>query len=303
MVFLNPLERANIQDIMQHAGSGVDTGMLFSLLQGTIEGAQQRRQETVAQRRALAAQYRDQAMQLAAQGATESAVQNAIGGMAENSMFGRGNMGDERVGRLMDYVGGLYDDGPVSGLAPADYRAQFDVAAGLDDEDRAAVGQLVLQGMQQGTSFREIAQQVQQQAVATGQDEVSTQALMNEAESAYERLIGSSLEDMRGFGAKLRSSLSATGGDEMNLTPGMLAEATGLDDNTFAPIVGTGEGEGGRRTVESFLAQAVNDPQLFRQLMGSSLYQERQQQPAYSPSAFTSNRPGTSWDRFGFARQ
>lgn len=250
---LNPLERENIQDIIQHAGSGVDPGLLFSLLQGTVEGAQQRRSENVAARRSIAAELRDRAMTLASQGASEDAVTAALSGMAEASPLGAGARGDERVGRLMNYVGGLYGEGPVSGLAPADYRAQFDTT-GIDEEDRAAVGTLVLQGMQKGIPFRDIAQSVRQQAVATGQDELTTQALMGEAETAYERLIGTSLEEMRSQGDVLRG---VTEGQVPNFVSNFAGE-TGIPEEQFGGIQATG--------VEGLLAQAVNDPRLWSQL-------------------------------------
>ena len=266
---LNPYERSTLQNIAQYADSGIDGGMLFSLLQGTVEGAMARRQENIARQRELMSGLQSQAMQLATSGASEDAISAALMGQA-------GPLNDRREGRLMDFVGGLYDDGPVSGLAPADYRAQFATATGVDEEDRAAIGSIVVQGVNEGTPFRDIVDLVRQQAVATGQDELMTQALVGEAETAYERLIGGSMESARNLETRLWNTLNEQGIDPGDLQEGHLAEATGLDASAFEGYESP--------TVEGFVAQAVNDPELFRRLLESELY-------GPEVNAFTSNRP------------
>ena len=249
---LNRLETQNIQDIIQGAGAGVDPSFLFSLLQGTVGGAQDRRAEKVDQRQQLQAQFQQQAMEMAGMGASEDAVASALTGMAAGTPLARGNRGDERVAGLESFVGGLYDQGPVSGLAPADYRAQFDTGV-VDEEDRAAVGGIVLENMQKGMSFRDIRNVVRQQAVATGQDEMMTQELLAAAEESYEALIGTTLEEMRGTGDVLRSY-----GYDTNVDSNALAGLVGMEQGDLAgPQIGPEAG------IESFMASLVNDPRAY----------------------------------------
>lgn len=254
---LSPLERQNVTDILQHAGSGVDPGMLFSLLQGTVEGAQTRRAEKVQARQSIAAELRDRAMQLATSGAEESAVAAALGGMAQGTPLSAGPRGERRVGKLMDYVGNLYgEEGPISGLAPADLRAQFNTAGGaLPEELRMQVAGEIAEQTQKGLPFREQAEIIRRGAIAMGHDELTTEALLGEAEMVYERLIGTSLEEMRGTGDVLRSRLSDPG----SFDAGVLSGETGIEESAFG---GVGPGS----NVEGFLAQAVNDPRLYGQL-------------------------------------
>lgn len=286
---LNPYERSTLQNIAQYADSGIDGGMLFALLQDTIGGATARRQEHIARQRELMSGLQSQAMQLATSGASEDAISAALMGQA-------GPLNDRREGRLMDFVGGLYDDGPVSGLAPADYRAQFATADGVDEEDRAQIGSTVVQEMQKGTPFRDIRDLINKVAIAGGVDEMTAQAWQQEAEVAYERLLGGSMEDARNLETRLFNAISGEGGDPQGLTPGMLSSATGLDDNAFAPFVGTGEGEAGISTVEGFLGQVVNDPDLYRRLLESELYG-----PKVSPQPMVTASGGPWTDRFGWA--
>ena len=253
---LNPYETANIQDIIQGAQAGVDPSFLFSLLQGTVGGAQERRADKVAQRQQLTAQLQQQAMEMAGMGASEDAVASALSGMAQATPLARGARGDERVAGLESFVGDLYQDGPVSGLAPADYRAQFDTG-GIDEVDIQETGKTVLVGMQKGMSFRDIRNQIRQAAVATGKDEMTTQELLAIAEDSYERLIGTTLEEMRGTGDVLRSY-----GYSTNVDPNELAGLIG-EETLGGPALPEGAG------VESFMASLVNDPRAyaaFRQL-------------------------------------
>lgn len=247
---LSPYERQQLEWLQKNEGTDPQgAGMFFDIL----GGAQERFDTQRAQRQEGMQGLREMALQLAASGASEEALSNALTGQASSlPLMGPRYGGEERLEGLEGFVSGLYDNGPVSGLAPLDMRAP--VSGVIDDEDRAAIDSLVNQQMTQGMSFTEIREQVRREFIAQGYDEFSTSEAEQEAQSAYERLIGTSLDEMRDVGADLRSF---AGGNE--LEAGHL-ENLGLGQE-FGALTG-----GGNVPVESFMAQLVNDPQMFQEL-------------------------------------
>ncbi len=248
-----PLERQQLSYLQQFVGANPDVAQQVApMFFGTLEGAQDRFDTNRAARQQGISGLRELAMQLAAGGASEDAVTAAVTGQAEQlPLMGDRFGGERRIGGLTDYVGELYADGPVSGLAPLDVRAQY--GAGIDEQLRLEVAQEVSEQSAKGVPFTDIMDIIERGAIARGIDESTTEALRGEAQSIYERLIGSSLGEMRDTGAELRAGFGNT------LTPQNLS-AMGMPEAGFMPEGGMG--------VQSFLAQAANDPELYGALQG-----------------------------------
>ncbi|HET9672693.1 MAG TPA: hypothetical protein VFQ40_07575 [Actinomycetota bacterium] len=253
-----PLERKQLAYMQAAAGASPDIASTIApMFFGTIEGAQERFDTRRAQRQEGMQGLRELAMQLAQGTASEDAVENVVLSQAQQlPLMGPRYGGERRLGALEDFVEGLYTEGPVSGLAPMDVRSQY--AGVLDDEDRQGISTAVVEAFRQGTPFRMINQQIEQDLVAAGYDDFSISEGMDEARSAYERLIGTSLEEMRSVGSDLRSM---AGGNEIEF--GHLSDL-GLDTPEFEGLT-----QGGNVPIESFLAQLVNDPQMYAQLQGA----------------------------------
>lgn len=254
---LRPYERDQLEYIQQFVGSHPRAADdLMGMFMGTLGGAQERFEQNRQARQEGMQGLREMAMQLAAQGASEQAVSSALTGQASSlPLMGGRYGGEQRMEGLEGFVSGLYDNGPVSGLAPLDMRQPM--SGVIDDEDRAAIDSLVNQQMTQGMDFTTIREQVRREFIAQGYDEFSTSEAEQEAQSAYERLIGASLGEMRDVGADLRSF---TGGNEIE--SGHLSNL-GLGDE-FSALTG-----GGNVPIQSFMAQLVNDPQMFQQLQSA----------------------------------
>lgn len=268
---ITPYERQQLLYMQQAAGQNPDIASTIApSFFGTLEGAQERFDTRRDTRQTGLQGLREMAMQLASSGASEDAVAAAVGGQAETlPLMGPRYGGERRMGALEEFVGGLYGEGPVSGLAPQDMRDQF--SGVIDDEDRRAIDSIVNEQMGQGVPLDAIREQIRREFIAQGYDEFSTSEALNEAMTAYERLIGGSVEEMRGLGAELRGQFGNEG-----LTPGELSEFSGLPDDRFAGIVGTGSGEAGITDVKGFLAQLVNDPELYRSFLSADPEQEQQ---------------------------
>lgn len=253
---LTPLEEQQLTWLQQNYPKESQAQSMFFDILG---GAQDRFAQNQATRQQGMAGLREMAMQLAASGASETALAGAIGGQAD-ALPGVGAPG---VSRMEDYVSGLYGEGPVSGLAPLDMRGTG-VAGVIDDDDRAAIAGQVNQLMTQGANFTDIREQVRRAFIAQGYDEFSTSEAEAEAQSAYERLIGGSLGEMRGLGEELRSEFGTGTGA---LSPGGLAEYSGIPESRFDF---GGDQPGAATDVKGFLAAAVNDPELYQQLLAVS---------------------------------
>lgn len=271
---LNPNELAQIQYIQQMMNRP-GTGDFGQMIPQIIAQAQQRRatnvQEAEAERQA-ALQARSQgittleqqAMQLASQGATQEALMNALTGQAENLPLMNGPRGQGMLGDLAGFVGGLYDQGPVSGLAPADYRNQFNTGL-LDTADQGGIGAEVIKGLQGGMSFVNIRDRVRQLSIAAGYDDAQAQAAMQHAEDVYQQLTGVSLADMRSAADMLRTMPAE------QVPSGIAAAAVGqgpyadvTDNQRYDRYMGSplfGEGNPQAQDPQFMLGALAKDPQ------------------------------------------
>lgn len=266
---LNPFEQSTLQALimaLQHPG----TSDLASVGTSLISGAQTRRQTNVDTRQQGIQALQQQAMQLAAQGASQDAVQAAVLGQANDLPMMNGQRGQGMLGDLAGYVGGLdwqpTDSGAISGLAPADYRAQFQSTSGLDQADTAAVGQQVISDLQAGTPFVGIRENVRRVAISAGLDEAGVNEAVAEAERMYEQATGMPLDQMRAMGNTLRSQQAAslasdTGGSWWN--PFDNGPQTTYDYSQY----GLGQGQDfNSANVQGILAQLANQPGMLQQL-------------------------------------
>ena len=218
---LNPYEQSSMQNLAQALSHGLDPTFATQVYDQTIQAATARRTQNLDARQQGLMQLRDTAMQLAQSGAAPGQVRSAVSGIADTLPLMNNPRGENKLDNLQGFVGDLYPEGSkISGLVPADQRLaleeQMGVGAGmLDDEDRAAVGNVVIQGLQSGIPFYDIREQVKQQSYAAGMDEGAVQAAVAAAEQAYEGATGTTLEDMRGIADKLRSYASADNLDQL----------------------------------------------------------------------------------------
>jgi len=265
---LNDFEQSTLAMLAQ-ALSHPGTAELAPMGLGIIQGAQQRRTDNLAARQQGIGSLEQMAAQMAAQGAAPDAVSQMVMGQAEQLPLMGQPRGQKMLGGLGDYVDNLYAPGQqVSGLAPADYRAQFTTPTGglIDDQDRAAIGQLVQQGLSSGTPFRDIREQVRRLAVGV-MPEGGGEAAVAEAERMYSEMIGMPLEQMRGMGDTLRQ---VQGNDTLSGLFNAAGVAAPQEDLS-----------GGAFDLTSYIGQMMNqDPQTLEQLVNKA--------PAYLPS----NDPG-----------
>lgn len=201
---LNPYEASTLQALVQALGHPGTTD-LAGVGQSLIQGAEQRRTTNLQTREQGLQALQQNAMQLAAQGATQDAVMAATLGQANDLPL----MNNNQVGDLAGYVNGLdwqnTSQGPISGLAPADYRAQFQSAtSGLSDQNKADIGTIVVQNMQAGVPFTNIRQIAQQYAITQGGTQADVADAVATAEKMYQQAIGMPLSQMRDMGNQLR---------------------------------------------------------------------------------------------------
>lgn len=247
---LNPTELAQIQYI-QEMMNRPGTGSFGSMIPQIISGAQQRRATNLQTRAEGMTQLQQEAMQLAAQGADQEALMNALTGQAGQLPLMGGPKGQGMLGDLAGFVGGLYGEGPVSGLAPADYRSQFNTSV-LDQADQGGIGQVVIQDLQKGVPFVDIRDHINQMAIAAGYDEAQSQAAVQHAEDVYQKLTGVSLADMRSAANALRTL------PQEDVPTALAGAAFGMQTNPLAVPIGN---EDPYNAYKQGLSQLGNDPQ------------------------------------------
>lgn len=287
---LTPYERKQLAYMQQNITPDI-ASQVGSQFFGLLGGAEDRFDQNRATRQAGLSSLRELAMQLAGSGAEEDAVSAAVAGQANQlPLMGDRFNGDERVGALTGFVDSLYGDGPISGLAPADFRAQFDTGGtSFDEDDAMAVAGKVEQQSAQGMSFREIREGLRRQFTAVGYDDLSIQEAMNQAESVYERLIGGSVQQMRETGAGLRDLLGGERSQDLQQDDLIDALGNGVTSSQLSGMDAT--------NVEGFMAELVNNPQLYAQVRQAMA----QQNEPSAPSAMSSAPYASGYkSRFGF---
>lgn len=267
---LNPFEASTLQALIGALGHPGTADLASQVGLPLIQGAEQRRATNVQTRDQGIQQLQQSAMQLAAQGASQDAVQAAVLGQANDLPLMNGPQGQNQLAGLAGYVQGLdwqpTDQGPISGLAPADYRQQFQSTSGLDQADTAAVGQQVITGLQAGTPFTTIREAVRRTAISAGLDEAGVNQAVAEAEKMYGQAIGMPLDQMRAMGDTLRaqqqqSLASDTGGSWWN--PFDNGPQTTFDYSQYG--LGSGD-QFNSANVQQIIGQLANQPGMLQQL-------------------------------------
>lgn len=270
---LNPFEASTLQALIGALGHPGTAGLASSVGLPLIQGAETRRATNIQTRDQGLQQLQQQAMQLAAQGASQDAVQAAVLGQANDLPLMGGPRGQNQLGDLAGYVQGLdwqpTDQGAISGLAPADYRQQFQSTSGLDQADTAAVGQQVITGLQSGTPFTTIREAVRRTAISAGLDEAGVNQAISEAERMYGQAIGMPLDQMRAMGDMLRSQqqqslASDTGGHWWN--PFDNGPQTTFDYSQYGFPAGA---DFNTNNIQLTLGQLANQPGMLQQLQAT----------------------------------
>jgi hypothetical protein len=259
---LNPYERSTLQSLVE-AMSHPGTSGLAQVGESLISGATDRRTTNLQTRESGLQALQQQAMQLAAQGASPDAVQAAVLGQANDLPLMNGDKGSGMLGDLAGYVGGLYngatvgEQGPISGLAPADYRAQFQTATtGLSDQNKADLGTVVIKNLQAGVPFVDIREAARQYAITQGGTESDVAEAVSTAEQMYQQLTGMNLADMRSLGDELRTAQS----QNPNVLGQMFTDNPGLGAPPFQGVPAD------QVDVTSFLGAMASRPGALNQL-------------------------------------
>jgi hypothetical protein len=273
---LNNWERNFLDSLMVGLNAGMDPQMAYGLFQGTIDQAQARRQQNMATMQQGIAGLQELAAQYAASGAAPGAVSSLVGGMASDLPMMNGPKGQDRLGDLQSFVGGLYSGGMptevgvLSGLASPELRQAMALQpTTLAEEDRAALGQRVLQLYQGGVPFKDIRSAVEQDFVAAGYDPALMEVGMSEAERIYEELSGVQMEDLRGLGDYLREQQGMPGQWEIPGATGVNGPVEGQD--IYEQWLGAGgrEYEGDDFDVTGLLGwMASQRPEMLQDWMG-----------------------------------